>query len=98
MTEHNPRDEIETRVAERTAELHRSEMELRQILDLAPQIVGVFGPNRERLYANRVFLDYVGFSFEKWRDPNGRRKYLQLWVAKNLPDFEINNIVPLPPL
>jgi PAS domain S-box-containing protein len=76
MTEHNPRDEIETRVAERTAELHRSEMELRQILDLAPQIVAVFGPNRERLYANRVFLDYVGFSLEEWRHSIGRGRYL----------------------
>jgi PAS domain S-box-containing protein len=76
MTEHNPRDEIETRVAERTAELHRSEMELRQILDLAPQFVAVFGPNRERLYANRVFLDYVGFSLEEWRHSIGRGRYL----------------------
>jgi PAS domain S-box-containing protein len=51
-------------------------MELRQILDLAPQIVAVFGPNRERLYANRVFLDYVGFSLEEWRHSIGRGRYL----------------------
>ena len=57
MTEHNAPDELEIRVADRTAELRRSEMEFRQILDLAPQLVAVFGPNRERLYANRVFLD-----------------------------------------
>ena len=76
MTEHNPRDEIETTVAERTAELRRSEMELRQILDLAPQLVAVFGPNRERLYAYRVFLDYVGFSLEEWRHSIGRGRYL----------------------
>src|SRR5712692_9812204 len=35
-------------------ELRRSEMELRQIVDLAPQHVAVFGPGRERLYANRA--------------------------------------------
>ena len=73
-------------------------MELRQILDLAPQIVGVFGPNRERLYANRVFLDYVGFSLEEWRHSIGRGRYLHLWFAKTLADFEINNIAALPPL
>jgi len=51
-------------------------MELRQILDLAPQLVAVFGPNRERLYANRVFLDYVGVSLEEWRHSIGRGRYL----------------------
>jgi len=51
-------------------------MELRQILDLAPQFVAVFGPNRERLYANRVFLDYVGFSLKEWRHSIGRGRYL----------------------
>src|SRR5246500_5337696 len=41
-------------------ELRRSEMELRQMLDLAPQLIAVYGSNRERLYANRVLLDYLG--------------------------------------
>ncbi len=76
MTEHNAPDELEIRVAERTAELDRSEMELRQILDLVPQLIAVYGPNRERLYANRVFLDYVGFSLEAWQQSHGRGKYL----------------------
>jgi formate hydrogenlyase transcriptional activator len=48
-------------------ELRRSEAELRQMLDLTPQLVAVFGPNRERLYANRVVLDYLGVSLEEWR-------------------------------
>jgi PAS domain S-box-containing protein len=48
-------------------ELRRSEAELRQMLDLTPQLVAVFGPNRERLYANRVLLDYLGLSLEEWR-------------------------------
>src|ERR1700732_4056700 len=34
--------------------IRAQEMELRQILDLAPQLVGVVGPRAERLYANRV--------------------------------------------
>jgi formate hydrogenlyase transcriptional activator len=56
-------------------ELRRSEMELQQMLDLAPQHVAVYGPNRERLYANRVLLDYLGFSLEEWRQSPGRGKY-----------------------
>jgi len=79
MTEHNTRDELETRMAEQTAELRRSreqEIEVRQILDLVPQLIAVYGPNRERLYANRVFLDYVGFTLEEWRHTLGRGRYL----------------------
>jgi PAS domain S-box-containing protein len=48
-------------------ERRRSEMELRQMLDFTPQFVGVLGPNRERLYVNRVALDYLGISLDEWR-------------------------------
>jgi formate hydrogenlyase transcriptional activator len=43
-----------------------SEKELREILDLTPQLVAVFGPCRERLYINRIGLDYLGVSCEEW--------------------------------
>jgi len=43
------------------------ETELRQMLDLAPQIIGVLGPQRERLYANRAALAYYGVTLEEWR-------------------------------
>ena len=76
MTGREVRDELETRVAERTDELHSSETELRQILDLTPQLIAVYGPNRERLYANRVFLDYIGFNLEQWRQSLGRGNFL----------------------
>src|SRR5882724_5393412 len=52
-------------------ELRRSEMELRQMLDLAPQHVAVFGPAGERLYANRVTLDYIGLSLDEWLQTPG---------------------------
>ena len=48
-------------------ERRRSETELRQMLDLAPQLVAVFGPDNERLYANRILLDYLGLTLEEWR-------------------------------
>ena len=48
--------------------IRAQEMELRQILDLAPQMVAVFGPQHERLYANRVALDYLGTTLEEWRE------------------------------
>jgi len=56
-----------TEQEELTAALRKSETELRQILDLAPQIIGVLGARRERLYANRVALAYYGVTLEEWR-------------------------------
>jgi formate hydrogenlyase transcriptional activator len=47
--------------------LKEQENELRQVLDLAPQMIAVFGPKRERLYANGVALDYFGTTLEEWR-------------------------------
>src|SRR6202142_4061082 len=59
-------DITERRVAEQR--LLQQEMELRQILDLAPQLIAVFGPHLERLYANRMSLDYFGLTLDEWRD------------------------------
>jgi len=56
-------------------ELRRSEMELRQMLDLTPQVVAVYGPNSERVYANRVALDYIGLTLEEWRQASDRGVY-----------------------
>jgi PAS domain S-box-containing protein len=53
-----------------TRALRKSEEELQQILDLAPQIIGVLGPSRERLYANRFALAYYGVALEEWRQRN----------------------------
>src|SRR5882762_1498766 len=57
----------------KTAEgkIREQEAELRQIVDLVPQLVSVFGPGGERLYANRIGLDYVGLSLEEWRQAPG---------------------------
>src|SRR5947209_2100646 len=50
-----------------TAALRKSEVELRQILDLAPQLIAVLGPKRERLYANHTALTYLGSTLDEWR-------------------------------
>src|SRR3984957_9244276 len=53
------------------AKIREQEMEFRQMVDLVPQHVAVFGPGGERLYANRIGLDYVGLSLEEWRQTPG---------------------------
>jgi formate hydrogenlyase transcriptional activator len=50
-----------------TTALRTGEDQLRQVLDLTPQLVTVYGPKRERLYANRVALAYFGTSLDEWR-------------------------------
>jgi formate hydrogenlyase transcriptional activator len=57
-----------TEQEELTAALRRSEVELRQILDLAPQLIAVLGPKRERLYANRTALSYLGCTLDEYRE------------------------------
>jgi formate hydrogenlyase transcriptional activator len=47
--------------------LKEQEAELRQILDLSRQLVGVVGPARERLYLNQTALDYLGVTLDEWR-------------------------------
>jgi formate hydrogenlyase transcriptional activator len=46
--------------------IRQQEIEVRQIVDLAPQLVSVYGPGGERLYANRVVLDYLGVGLDEW--------------------------------
>jgi PAS domain S-box-containing protein len=53
------------------AKIREQEIEVRQMLDLAPQHVAVFGPAGERLYANRVELDYLGLGLEEWQQTPG---------------------------
>jgi len=47
--------------------LKEQEAELRQILDLSPQLVGVLGPARERLHLNHTALEYLGVGLDEWR-------------------------------
>ena len=49
------------------------EAEQRQMLDFAPELVVVFGPKRQHLYANRAALDYVGLTLDEWRQMTPER-------------------------
>jgi len=55
----------------KTAEekVREQETELRQILDLTPQHIGVVAPDGSRLYANRTSLEYFGITLEQWSAP-----------------------------
>jgi formate hydrogenlyase transcriptional activator len=78
-------DITERRVAEQR---HRQqEMELRQVLDFAPQLIAVFGTHYERFYANRPALDYFGVTLDEWRKtghgsvahPDDEKRLLSQW-------------------
>ena len=76
--------------------IREQERELRQILDLAPQQVRVFGPGGERLYANRLALDYYGASLEEWRQTPGHSFHSSLFVhpddrERAARDFDANS-------
>src|ERR1700691_1894243 len=48
--------------------LRRSDEELRQMLDLTPQLVSVNEePSQKRLFANRGLLDYLGTTLDEGR-------------------------------
>jgi PAS domain S-box-containing protein len=67
-------DITERKRAEET--LREQEAELRQVLDLTPQLVVVFGPARERLYANRTLLDYLGISLQEWQQRHDSSEFI----------------------
>jgi len=87
-----------TDITERKAaeeRIRRQEGEFRQILDLAPQQVRVYGPGGERLYANRIALDYYGVSLEEWQQTTGLSFRSSLFVhpddrERTTRDFDAN--------
>src|ERR1700720_4707268 len=57
-------------------ELRRSEMELRQMLDLMPQHLAVLAPDGTPLHANRVALEYLGVDMDRWRTETSQYGFL----------------------
>jgi formate hydrogenlyase transcriptional activator len=62
----------ERKIAEE--KIRGQEAELREILDLTPQHIGVLAPDGSRLYANHTTLEYLGITLEQWCDP---KTYIQ---------------------
>jgi formate hydrogenlyase transcriptional activator len=60
LTDIEARKQAEDRIREQ-------ERELRQVLEFTPQLIAMLGPNRERLYANRGSLDYLGIGLDEWQ-------------------------------
>jgi len=61
--------ETEDRIHDRKQaedKIRQQEIEVRKIVDLTPQLVSVYGPGGERLYANRMMLDYLGVGLDEW--------------------------------
>jgi PAS domain S-box-containing protein len=56
--------------------LRNSEEELRQMLDFAPQLIAVYIPKREPVYANRAALDYSGLNIDEWRQTEARGAFV----------------------
>jgi PAS domain S-box-containing protein len=83
------RDELETKVAERTSELRRSEKELRDVIDTIPATVWSALPDGSNAYANKHFVEYSGLSAEQtggsgWQaatHPDDLQQHLGNWMA-----------------
>ena len=72
--------EIEERkIAEE--KIREQETELRQILDLAPQHIGVFGPDGKPLYTNHAALEYFGVTMDQWRAEATRPQASFSWLG-----------------
>jgi PAS domain S-box-containing protein len=56
--------------------IREQQAEVRQMLDLMPQLVAVFGPDHERIYANRMGLEYLGVSLEEWRQTRDMHRFV----------------------
>src|ERR1700722_15185128 len=79
--------------------IREQESEFRQMLDFTPQLVSVFGPGRERLYANRMMLDYLGIGLDEWlqrspgththRDDSGRVKACWLRASESGSAYDV---------
>jgi PAS domain S-box-containing protein len=83
------RDELEIKVAERTAELRHSERELRDLLDSIPAVAWSALPDGSNSYVNKRFVEYCGMPPEQiagsgWHaatHPDDLERHNAKWLA-----------------
>src|SRR6266403_5432499 len=88
VTDITERRAAEIKVAERTAELRRSERELRDVIDTIPAIVWSTLPDGSNTYVNKRFVEYSGSSAEQtagsgWQaliHPDDRERHAGKWM------------------
>ena len=56
-------------------QVRQREAEIQQILDAAPQFIGVLGPDRSRLYLNQAALEFFGLTLDEWKTCDPRRTW-----------------------
>src|SRR6202051_2476670 len=66
-------DITERRQAEE--KIREQELELRQIMDAAPQFLFVLGSDGSRLYANQSVLEFRGQTVEQWQKLDSRERF-----------------------
>jgi PAS domain S-box-containing protein len=71
---HQANNELELKVLERTAELRKSERELRQLIDAIPQQVFVFDSDWTPLFANRREREFTGLTPQEVRSKDAFAK------------------------
>jgi PAS domain S-box-containing protein len=64
--------------------IQEDERELRQILDLTPQHLGVLGPDGKPLYANHAALEYFGITIDQWRAEATLPQATHSWLGSRL--------------
>ncbi|MGD0648663.1 MAG: PAS domain-containing protein, partial [Acidobacteriaceae bacterium] len=64
-------DVTERKLAEDS--IRQSENELRHVLDFGSQQIAVLGPDRSRIYSNRIMLDYFGLTQEEFQSGSAER-------------------------
>jgi len=64
-----------TAVKQAEEKIREQELELRQIMDAAPQFLFVLGSDGSRLYANQSVLEFRGQTIEEWQKLDFRERF-----------------------
>jgi PAS domain S-box-containing protein len=78
--------------------IRQGEAELRQMLDLTPQCLGVLGADGSHIYANRASLDYLGMTQDEWKQsgsidalvhPDDKERFVRASSTSSVYELEV---------